>query len=145
MFKTLVAAGSAALVLVFGSVAQAQAKWHMPTGYPTGKVHTENIRQFVAGVDKESGGKLKITVHDSGSLFKANGIRRAVEGGQAGIGEIIVSGFSNEDPMFGLDATPFLATAYPQAAKPWGGSKAANEARFAKQGVKILYAVPWPP
>lgn len=145
MLKTLVTVGSAAVMLVFGTAVQAQTKWDMPTGYPTGNFHTENIRQFVADVDKESGGKLKITVHDSGSLFKANEIKRAVQGGQADIGEIIISGFSNEDPMFGLDATPFLATGYKDAAKLWKVSKAATEARFAKQGMKILYTVPWPP
>jgi TRAP-type C4-dicarboxylate transport system substrate-binding protein len=59
--------------------------------------HTENIQQFAADVDKATGGKLKITVHDSGSLFKANEIKRAVQGGQAQIGEIIISGYSNED------------------------------------------------
>ncbi len=145
MLKTLVTVGSAAILLFLGASAQAQTKWDMPTAYPTGNFHTENIRQFVADVDKESGGKLKITVYDGGSLFKANEIKRAVQGGQAAIGEIIISGFSNEDAMFGLDATPFLATGYAQAAKLWQVSKAATEARFARQGMKILYAVPWPP
>ena len=61
------------------------------------------------------------------------------------IGEIIISGFSNEDPMFGLDSIPFLATSYADAQKLWSVSKAATEARLAKQGIKVLYSVPWPP
>jgi TRAP-type C4-dicarboxylate transport system substrate-binding protein len=145
MLKTLVAVGTASAMLVLGSAAQAQTKWDMPTGYPGSNFHTENIRQFAADVEKETAGKLKITVHDSGSLFKANEIKRAVQGGQADIGEIIISGYSNEDPMFGVDSIPFLATGYPESQKLWKASKAATEARLAKQGLKVLYNVPWPP
>ena len=144
MLKTLVAVSAATTVLVCGSAA-AQQKWDMPTGYPSNNFHTENIVQFAAEVDKATAGKLKITVHDNGSLFKANEIKRAVQGGQADIGEIIISGYSNEDPMFGIDSIPFLATGYPEAKKLWDVSKAATEARLAKQGLKVLYAVPWPP
>jgi len=145
MLKTLVAVGSASAMLFCCSAAFAQTKWDMPTGYPAGNFHTENIRQFAADIDKASAGKLKITVHDGGSLFKANEIKRAVQGGQADIGEIIISGFSNEDPMFAIDAIPFLATSYPEALKLAKVSKAAIDARFAKQGLKVLYNVPWPP
>ncbi len=145
MLKTLVAVGSASAMLFCSSVVQAQTKWDMPTGYPGSNFHTENIRQFTADVDKATAGKLKITVHDSGSLFKANEIKRAVQGGQADIGEIIISGFSNEDPMFGLDAIPFLATGYPESMKLSKVAKAATEARLAKQGIKVLFNVPWPP
>ncbi len=145
MLKTLVAVGSASAMLFVGSVVQAQTKWDMPTAYPASNFHTENVRQFADDVDKATSGKLKITVHDSGSLFKATEIKRAVQGGQADIGEIIISNFSNEDPMFGLDAIPFLATGYPEAKKLWKVSKAATEARLAKQGIKVLYTVAWPP
>lgn len=145
MLKTLVAVSAATTALLCASAVHAQQKWDMPTGYPGNNFHTENIVQFAADVDNATGGKLKITVHDSGSLFKANEIKRAVQGGQADIGEIIISGFSNEDPMFGIDSIPFLATGYPEAEKLWKVSRAATEARLAKQGLKVLYTVPWPP
>ena len=145
MLKTLVAVSAATTALLCASTVHAQQKWDMPTGYPGNNFHTENIVQFAADVDKATGGKLKITVHDSGSLFKANEIKRAVQGGQADVGEIIISGFSNEDPMFGIDSIPFLATGYPEAEKLWKVSRAATEARLAKQGLKVLYTVPWPP
>ena len=145
MLKTLMAVGSASAMLLIGTAVNAQTKWDMPTGYPGNNFHTENIRQFAGDVEKASGGKLKITVHDSGSLFKANEIKRAVQGGQADIGEIIISGFSNEDAIFAVDSIPFLATGYPESLKLWKASKAATEARLAKQGIKVLYNVPWPP
>jgi len=125
--------------------ANAQTKWDMPTAYPATNFHTENIMQFVADVDKLTGGKLKITVHSNASLFKANEIKRAVQTDQAQIGEILISAYSNEDPVFGADSIPFLATSYSEAAKLWKVSRKAIEERFAKQGMRVLYSVPWPP
>jgi TRAP-type C4-dicarboxylate transport system substrate-binding protein len=127
------------------TAAAAQTKWDMPTPYPATNFHTENIVQFAADVDKATGGKLKITVHPGASLFKAPEIKRAVQGGQAQIGEILISGYSNEDPVFGVDSVPFLATSYPEARKLWAASRKAIEDRFAKQDMMVLYAVPWPP
>ena len=49
----------------------AQTKWDMPTGYAPANFHTENVRQFAADIEKATAGKLKITVHDAGSLFTA--------------------------------------------------------------------------
>ncbi|HEY8554946.1 MAG TPA: TRAP transporter substrate-binding protein [Burkholderiales bacterium] len=141
LWRWLMAFGCAA----FAAAAQAQVQWDMPTGYPANNFHTENIEHFRKDVEQATGGKLKIVVHPAGSLFKANEIKRAVQGGQAPIGEIIISGFSNEDPLFGLDSIPFLATSYEDARRLWQASKDAIEARFAKQGMKILYTVPWQP
>jgi TRAP-type C4-dicarboxylate transport system substrate-binding protein len=134
---------TAGLVVAVG--AAAQTKWDMPTPYPATNFHTENIQQFADEVDKATGGKLKITVHSNASLFKAPEIKRAVQGGQAQIGEILISGYSNEDPIFGVDSVPFLATSYADARKLWAASKKALDDRFAKQGLMILYTVPWPP
>jgi TRAP-type C4-dicarboxylate transport system substrate-binding protein len=137
-----VAAAAAALAC---AAAQAQARWDMPTPYPAANFHTENIQQFADEVDKATGGKLKITVHSNASLFKAPEIKRAVQGGQAQIGEILISGYSNEDPVFGVDSVPFLATSYADARRLWQASKKPIDERFARQGLLILYTVPWPP
>jgi len=136
---------AAALFAALSVSAAAQTKWDMPTPYAATNFHTENITQFVADVDKATGGKLKITVHANASLFKAPEIKRAVQGGQAQIGEILISGYSNEDPVFGVDSVPFLATSYAEAQKLWSASRKAIEERFAKQGLMVLYSVPWPP
>jgi TRAP-type C4-dicarboxylate transport system substrate-binding protein len=127
------------------SMVAAQTKWDMPTPYPVTNFHTENITQFVADVDKASAGKLKITVHAGGSLFKAPEIKRAVQGGQVQAGEILLSGYSNEDPLFGTDSVPFLATSYAESKKLWTAQKPVLESHLAKQGIKLLFSVPWPP
>jgi TRAP-type C4-dicarboxylate transport system substrate-binding protein len=136
---------TAAIAASACALAAAQTKWDMPTPYAASNFHTENVAQFAADVDKATAGKLKITVHPGASLFKAPEIKRAVQSGQAQIGEILISGYSNEDPVFGIDSVPFLATSYPEAAKLWKASRKPLEDRFAKQGMKVLYAVPWPP
>lgn len=144
-FKQWALSGLSAAALTLGQPALAQTKWDMPTGYPATNFHTENIQQFSKDVEQATGGKLRITVHAGGSLFKANEIKRAVQGGQAQIGEIIISGFSNENALFGLDSIPFLATSYADAQKLWKVSRPATEAALAKQGMKVLYSVAWPP
>ena len=125
--------------------AAAQTKWDMPTAYPASNFHTENIAQFAADIDRATGGKLKITVHSNASLFKANEIKRAVQGNQAQIGEILLVNFENEDPMFGIDGVPFLATGYADAMKLYKASRQALADRFARQGIRLLYTVAWPP
>lgn len=127
------------------TAALAQTAWDMPTPYPAANFHTENIVQFASDVGSASAGKLKITVHPGGSLFKANEIKRAVQGGQAQIGEILLSGYSNEDPVYGADGVPFLATSFAESKKLWQAQKPVLEAKLAKQGIKLLYSIPWPP
>ena len=136
---------TAAIGMAVALGATAQTKWDMPTAYPASNFHTENIAQFAADIDRASGGKLKITVHANASLFKANEIKRAVQGNQAQAGEILLVNFENEDPMFGLDGVPFLATGYADSMKLYRAQRKAIEDRLAKQGIKLLYAVAWPP
>ncbi len=140
-FPALAAALGLAVVLPVA----AQTKWDMPTAYPASNFHTENIQQFANDVDKATGGKLKITVHANASLFKAPEIKRAVQGGQAQLGEILLVNFENEDPLYGIDGIPFLATSYGESAKLYKASKKAVQDRLAKQGMRLLFAVPWPP
>ncbi|WP_413915237.1 hypothetical protein [Candidatus Skiveiella danica] len=91
-----------AIVLAFSATGSfAQTKWDLPAAYPATNFHTENITQFAKDVDAATGGKLKITVHANASLFKAPEIKRAVQGGQAQIGEILLVNFENESPIYG--------------------------------------------
>ncbi len=135
----------AAAALSLGTSAMAQTKWDLPAAYPAANFHTVNLNQFAADVDKASGGKLKITVHPNASLFKAPEIKRAVQGGQAQIGEILMVNFQNEWQIWGADGIPFLATSYDDAMKLWRVQKPLVEKKLAEQGMMALYAVPWPP
>ena len=123
----------------------AQTKWDLPAAYAAGNFHTENLVQFANDVDKASGGKLKITVHANASLFKAPEIKRAVQSGQAQLGEVLLVNFENEWPVYGLDGIPFLATSYKEAFKLYQAQKPALDKKLAEQGMMMLYAVAWPP
>jgi TRAP-type C4-dicarboxylate transport system substrate-binding protein len=139
---------AAAIALAAASLplsAQAQTKWDLPTAYPASNFHTENLQQFVNDVDKASGGKLKIQLHPNASLFKAPEIKRAVQGNQAQAGEILLVNYENEDPLYGLDGIPFLATSYADSYKLYKASRKALDDKLGKQGMMILYTVPWPP
>jgi TRAP-type transport system periplasmic protein len=137
--STLVLGGFMALAV------QAQTKWDLPAAYPATNFHTENLNQFAADVDKATGGKLKITVHANASLFKANEIKRAVQGGQAQIGEMLLAAYQNEWQVFGADGLPFLADSYDESAKLYKAQKPVLEKKLAEQGMMLLYAVAWPP
>ena len=125
--------------------ASAQTKWDLPSAYPASNFHTENLQQFANDVEKASGGKLRIQLHPGASLFKAPEIKRAVQGNQAQAGEILLVNYENEDPLYGLDGIPFLATSYAEAFKLYKASRKALDDKLAKQGMMLLYTVPWPP
>ncbi len=138
------AAAALALSAVCGTAA-AQVKWDLPAAYPATNFHSVNLQRFADDVEKASGGKLKITVHANASLFKAPEIKRAVQGGQAQIGEILLVNFQNEWQPFGIDGIPFLADSYDTAMKLYRAQRPFLDKKLDSQGMKLLYAVPWPP
>ncbi len=142
--RTLLLTAFAAFALTV-SPASAQTKWNLPAAYPADNPHSENLVLFAKDVAAATGGKLQITVHPAASLFKAPDIKRAVQTGQAQIGEVLISLHENEDPIFGVDVVPFLATSFAESNKLWLASKPAIEKKFAAQGLIALFAVPWAP
>ena len=125
--------------------AHAQAKWDLAAAYPATNFHTVNLNQFAQDVDAATGGKIKITVHPNAALFKAPEIKRAVQGGQAQLGEILLPNFENEWRVFGVDSIPFLATSYAESFKLYQAQKPVLEKKLESQGMKLLYSVAWPP
>jgi TRAP-type C4-dicarboxylate transport system substrate-binding protein len=125
--------------------AAAQTKWNLPAAYPADNPHSENLVLFAKDVEAATSGKLSITVHPGAALFKAPEIKRAVASGQAQMGEVLMSLHENEDPVFGIDVVPFLATSFPDAMKLYKASKPAIEKKLESQGLKLLFMVPWAP
>ena len=131
--------------LALSGLAFGQTKWDLASGYPPGNFHTENLEQFTKDVDAATQGKLKITLHSNASLFKLPEIKRAVQGGQAQAGEILLAAYENENALFGMDGVPFLATSYADAKKLQSVQLPALDKYLADQGIKVLYTVPWQP
>ena len=134
-----------AAALALSIPALAQTKWDLPAAYPASNFHSVNLEQFAKDVDKATGGKLKITVHPNASLYKAPEIKRAVQQGQAQIGEILLVNFQNEWQIFGADGIPFLATSYDESMKLYQAQKPLLQKKLDEQGMMLLYTVAWPP
>jgi TRAP-type C4-dicarboxylate transport system substrate-binding protein len=131
--------------LLFAGGAFAGTKWDMPTPYGDGVHHTQNDRQFAEDVGKASNGELNIVVHSGASLIKHPEIYRAVRTGQVPIGEMFMGLLGNDDPIFKADNIPFLASDFASAERLWAASRPSIEKALKKNGLMLLYAVPWPP
>ncbi|NYT86113.1 TRAP transporter substrate-binding protein [Pollutimonas harenae] len=143
MKKTLALLTAAGAALALN--AQAATKWDLPSAYPASNLHTQNLEQFVKDVNELSKGELQITLHNNASLYKAPEIKRAVQGNQAQIGEILLTNYANEDPIYALDGLPFLATGYDAAWKLYQAQKDLLNKKLESQGMTLLYTVAWPP
>ena len=136
----------AAIALAGAPAAHAQQaiKWNMPTPYAEASFHTKNTKQFADEVRQATGGRLEISVHPNGSLFKLPEMKRAVQSGQAQIAEVNLPAFGNENPFYELDVVLFLAQGYDDADRLWKLSKPIIENTLQSQGIQVLYVVPFP-
>ena len=125
--------------------ATAAQKWDMPMAYPASNFHSVNAKAFGECVKSATAGEIDIVTHPGGTLFKGNDIKRAVQAGQTPIGERLLSAHENENPLFGLDSIPFIASSYDKSEKLWQAGKGEITRALDAQGLVMLYSVPWPP
>ncbi|MEQ8255891.1 MULTISPECIES: TRAP transporter substrate-binding protein [Roseovarius] len=142
LMKTL---GGAAVAVAALALPIKAETWDMPTPYPDATFHTVNIAEFAKDVEEATGGDLAIKVHSAGSLFKHPEISKAVRSGQVPAGEFFLSLLANDNPVFGADSLPFLATSYDEAQALWAAQEEVITQLLDEQGLMPLYAVPWPP
>jgi TRAP-type C4-dicarboxylate transport system substrate-binding protein len=133
-----------AVAALTASFAHAE-KWDMPMAYAATNYHSENGAAFAQCVTDGSGGALEIVTHPGGSLFGGNDIKRAVQTGQAPIGERLISAHANENPLYGVDSIPFLATSFDASDALWKAAGDEIKAALDADNLVYLYAVPWPP
>lgn len=119
--------------------------WDLPSAYAPSNFHTVNLEKFAEGVKNATGGKLVLKVHPGASLYKATEIKRAVQTGQAPIGEILMVLLVNENPLYAVDGLPFVAASYDAARKLSNVQRPYIEKILDAQGLMLLYSVPWPP
>ena len=139
--KSLV--GASTLALAISGAAYAE-NWDMPMAYAATNFHSEHGQVFADKVKEYSNSALEITVHPGGSLFKGGEIKRAVQTGQALIGERFMSAHANEAPILGWDNLPFLATTYADNDRLWAAAKDKVNAALSDQNLVVLYTCPWP-
>jgi TRAP-type C4-dicarboxylate transport system substrate-binding protein len=119
--------------------------WDMPVAYPATNFHTETAESFAACVAEGTGGEVEIVVHPNGALFSGNDIKRAVQTGQAPIGERLLSSHANENPLFGYDSIPFLATSFEESEQLVAAAEPVITELLDSQNLVYLYSTPWPP
>lgn len=134
-------------VALFGLLgsAQAQTKLTFTTPYPDRLFHVVNVKEFIKEVQDKSGGKIEITLHTAESLFKHADTMQAVRSGQVDLAELQLTQFANQDELYNFESLPFLATNYDDTMKIWEAAKPFVEKRLARDRVRVLYTVPWPP
>jgi len=143
MKKIKYTVGAAVGALALAAPAMAEV-WDMPMAYSASNFHSEMGVVFADKVKDYTAGDLEITVHPGGSLFKGGEIKRAVQTGQANIGERFMSAHANELPILGWDNLPFIATTYADSDRLWAAAKDTVNAALADQNLKVLYTCPWP-
>ncbi len=143
--RGLLAAGAAAPLLATATAARAQARWQMATPYPDGNFHTRNVRAFLEEVNTATAGRVNVQLHSNAALLPMPQIKGGVQRGQVQIGEILLSAYGNEDPFFEVDGIPQLVTTFAEARRLMEVARPFIEARFQRQGLSLLYMVPWPP
>lgn len=145
MRARLIAVAFALPAFALPLAAQAQAvKWDLATAYADTEFQTRNVRLFADEVKKLSGGTMDITVHSAGSLIKNPELKRSVQTGLVPAAEFFLSNLGPENALFEIDAIPFLAMDYKEARHLWNVTRGPITALFEKQGIRLLYSVPWP-
>lgn len=135
---------SVLVAIVVGNT-QASQSWVFPTGYDDTSPQTLNLMTFIREVERQTHNELVFELHSNESLYSVGDIYAAVQSNEVPIGEVIMSTLAQVDDIFLIDNLPFLATDFDQAWALWQLSKPRASALLADQGVRLLYATPWPP
>jgi TRAP-type transport system periplasmic protein len=140
-----VAAGMSHAFCFAQGPAQSAQTWKLATGYRAESFHGRNLAEFAQEIERATQGQLKIELHPNNSLVKLADMRAAVQEARVQAGESIMSGLVKDMPVAGADSVPFVVSTYADARRLWDLQKPHMERAMAEQGLKALYAVPWPP
>lgn len=138
------AALAALPALGLAGAAAAQPRWQAASGFAEGNYHTRNLRQFLTELREATGGALDVQLHANGSLLPQPQIKRGVQQGQVQIGEILLTAYANEDPLFDLDQVPGVITSMADARRLMRVRQPVIAERLRRQGLELLYLAPWP-
>ncbi len=131
--------------VVLGCHVATATDWNMAVPYYEGGIHNQTHLYFSKTLNEQSKGEINITVFPEEKLFKHKQIIPAVRvGDKAQLGEILGSLFVDRHPAWELDSLPFLADNYEKAEKLWDSSREKIKKDLEKEGLILLYAVPWP-
>jgi TRAP-type C4-dicarboxylate transport system substrate-binding protein len=125
--------------------ARAATVWQLPTGYKAESFQGQNLARFARAVETGTNGQLRIEVQPDNRSVPLAAIPGAVRTGRVQAGEVIMTGLAQEIPIAGADAVPFVVSTYEDAQRMWQHQRPLIERHFETRGLKVLFAVPWPP
>lgn len=140
---------SAVAALVVGVIGTTPAhsqtfKMNLADAYPPTEVINQNLQKWNDEIRKSTNGQVQITLHLTGSLFKNPQIKRAVQTGQVEFGTQLMLNLGPEKRLFEIDGIPFQVRNQEEAIILWELSREPLSAYMLKQGMRLLYAGPWP-
>lgn len=142
---TLGAAAGAGLAMHWPTAAAAKATPLQCAGaYTDSLFHTQNLLQFARDVSTMSEGAAAVEVVTNAKLMPMTEVLPALSKGSLAIGEIFMSNFSKQYPLLGIDSLPFIVRSFDDAKRLWESTREATQALLQKQGIRVLYAAPWP-
>ncbi|GKT25096.1 TRAP transporter substrate-binding protein [Acidovorax sp. SUPP3334] len=121
-----------------------QGTWTLASGYPKELFHGVNLRQFAQNVNDQTKGGLVIDVRTDGIAAVPSEIVGKVRSGDLAAGEVLLSTMASDTRIAGADAIPFIVSSYDDALRLWNAQRPILQEALDKQGLVILYAVPWP-
>lgn len=124
--------------------ALAAEKILLSSGYPDNSQVVRNNKAFVEALNSRLANVIRADVMANAALFKVPETKRAVQTGQVQMGEVILAGLANENPIYALDSLPFLVRNISDARALWQAQRPHIEKLFEAQGLKLLFGVVWP-
>lgn len=112
--------------------------------YGEGVFHTVNLRQFAADAERYAKGGVRIDVISNADLMPMSEVLPALASGKIAFGEVLMSSYGAKYPMLEFDALPFVLNSFDQAAHMWEVTREPVSKELLKNGVRVLYAAPWP-
>ncbi|XDF35759.1 TRAP transporter substrate-binding protein [Paracidovorax avenae] len=140
-------AGATALAvacLALPARAAEPAPWTLASGYPASLFHTVNLRQFADDVNARTRGALVVELRPDNSAAKLSEIAAKVRSGEIAAGEVLLSALSGDAKIAGADTLPFIVNSYEDALRFWNAQRPVLQEALDRQGLVVLYAVPWP-
>ena len=134
----------AVLLAASGAAFAQQHRMNLADAYPQTEFMNQNMLKWGEDVKAATNGAVQINMHFAGSLFKNPEIKRAVQTGQVEFGTQLMQNLGTEKRLFELDGLPFFVNSYDEGAKLWELSRQPLSAYLEKQGLRLLYAAPWP-
>ena len=136
---------AAALLALGAAPALAQQhRMNLADAYAPTEFLNQNMQKWGEEIRAATNGAVQINMHFTGSLFKNPEIKRAVQTGQVEFGTQLMQNLGTEKRLFELDGLPFFVRNYDEAMKLWDISRPALSSYMEKQGLRLLYAAPWP-